>query len=129
MARVGARGGLTPNEAREAAPDTVLLLHYEDMHQDLTTHIRRLGEFLGKDLSSHAVEEIATHCAFPSMPANALTNPGLTEPEGSLRRFRRLRKGIVGDWQNHFTDDQNWRFNVVWDQKMGATTLWHSYAQ
>lgn len=110
-------------------PDTVLILHYEAMQQDLAAHVRRLGAFLDKDLSSRAVEAIAAHCAFESMQANAFTNPGLTEPEGSLRRFRRLRKGMVGDWQMHFTDDQNRRFKAVWDQKMGDTTLWHYYMQ
>jgi hypothetical protein len=42
----------------------------------------------------------------------------------SIARF--LRKGVVGDWRNHFTAVQNERFQVVWDQKMGGTTL-HQY--
>jgi hypothetical protein len=29
-----------------------------------------------------------------------------------------VRKGVVGDWRNHFTEAQNERFNVLWEQKM-----------
>lgn len=39
--------------------DNVLVLRYEDMHQDFVTHIRRLGTFLDQPLSSHAVAAIA----------------------------------------------------------------------
>ena len=38
---------------------SVLVLHYEDMQQDLATHIRRLGTFLGRQLSPQAVAAIA----------------------------------------------------------------------
>jgi hypothetical protein len=42
----------------------------------------------------------------------------------SIARF--LRQGVVGDWRNHFTAEQNTRFNAVWEQKMGSTAL-HQY--
>ena len=36
----------------------------------------------------------------------------------SIARF--LRKGVVGDWKNHFTAEQEARFQAVWEQKMGV---------
>lgn len=32
-----------------------------------------------------------------------------------------LRKGIVGDWRNYFTDEQNQRFNDLYLQKMSSS--------
>jgi Sulfotransferase domain len=88
----------------------VLGLRYEDTHQDL---------------SSHAVAAIADYASFASMSVNPFTNrQGNPLMDFSIARF--LRKGVVGDWRNHFTAVQNERFQVVWDQKMGGTTL-HQY--
>lgn len=107
--------------------DNVLVLFYEDMQQDLPTHIRRLGAFLGKHLSDHAVAAIATHCSFESMSANPWTNrAGSPMMDLSIARF--LRKGVVGDWRTVFTAEQNERFQVVWEQKMDGTALAQHFA-
>jgi len=111
---------------QECAGD-VLVLRYEDMHQDLATHIRRLGAFLGKDLSPHAVAAIADYASFASMSVNPFTNrAGNPLMDFSIARF--LRKGVVGDWSNHFTAEQNARFQAVWDQKLGGTALQQYFA-
>jgi len=44
----------------------------------------------------------------------------------SIARF--LRKGVVGDWKNHFTAEQDARFKVVWEQKMGGTALYQYFS-
>ena len=105
----------------------MLVLHYEDMQQDLATHIRRLGTFLGWHLSPQAVAAIADYASFESMSANPFTNrEGNPMMDFSIARF--LRKGVVGDWKNHFTAEQDARFQAVWEQKMGGTTLYQYFA-
>jgi Sulfotransferase domain len=105
----------------------VLVLHYEDMQQDLATHIRRLATFLGRHLSQQAVAAIADYASFESMSANPFTNrEGNPMMDFSIARF--LRKGVVGDWRNHFTAEQDARFKAVWEQKMGGTALYQSLA-
>ena len=44
----------------------------------------------------------------------------------SVARF--LRQGVVGDWWNYFTAEQNARFQAVWDQKLGGTALGPHFA-
>jgi hypothetical protein len=44
----------------------------------------------------------------------------------SIARF--LRKGVVGDWRNHFTAEQDVRFKAVWEQKMGGTALYQYFS-
>jgi hypothetical protein len=103
----------------------VLVLHYEDMQQDLATHIRRLGTFLGRHLSPQAVAAIADYASFANMSVNPFTNrEGNPMMDFSIARF--LRKGVVGDWVTHFTAEQNERFNTVGEQKMRGTP-WHQY--
>ena len=105
----------------------VLVFRYEDMQQDLATHIRRLGRFLGRPLSPHAVAAIADYASFASMSVNPFTNRAENPMmDFSIARF--LRKGVVGDWRNHFTAEQNTRFNTVGEQKMGGTVLRQYFA-
>jgi sulfotransferase len=105
----------------------VLVLHYEDMQQDLATHIRRLGTFLGRHLSPQAVAAIADYASFESMSVNPFTNrEGNPMMDFSIARF--LRKGVVGDWRNHFTAEQDVRFKAVWEQKMGGTALYQHFS-
>ena len=102
--------------------DNVLILLYDEMNKDLATHVCRLGEFLGKDLSAQAVAAIAGHCSFQSMRTNPFTskerNPMM---DFTIATF--LRKGIVSDWRNQFTVAQNRRFNALWARKMENTEL------
>jgi hypothetical protein len=109
----------------QASTDTVLQYRYEDMQQDLSAQIRRLGAFFGKRLSPHAVAAIADYASFASMSVNPFTNrEGNPMMDFSIARF--LRKGVVGDWVTHFTAEQNERFNTIGEQKMRGTT-WHQY--
>lgn len=106
----------------------VMVLRYEDMHQDLAMHIRRMGAFLGQPLSPHAVAAIADYASFASMSVNPFTNrEGNPLMDFSIARF--LRKGGVGDWRNHFTAAQNERFQAVWEQQMGGTALQQDFAR
>jgi hypothetical protein len=101
----------------EQNPGNMLMLHYEDMREDLAAQIRRMGAFLHSALSPQAVAAIAAHCSFQSMSANPFTNrEGDSIMDSSIARF--LRKGVVGDWKNYFTEHQNERFDAELERKM-----------
>jgi hypothetical protein len=100
-------------------PGNMHVLHYEDMLRNLTTQIRRMSPFLHKELSPQAVSAIAAHCSFQGMRANPFTNrQGDPIMDSSIAPF--LRKGIVGDWRNYFTEEQTERFDAEWERKMGG---------
>ncbi len=106
----------------QKSPTNVLVLHYEDMKHDLAAQIRRMGAFLGKELSPQAVAAIAEYGTFERMRANPYTNRD-GNPRVDFSIAHPMRKGEVGDWRNYFTTEQDERFKAVWDQKMGGTGL------
>ncbi|KAK3785330.1 hypothetical protein RRG08_045556 [Elysia crispata] len=91
----------------------VKTIAYEDMKQDGLAVVRDVAQFLELPANEQLFQEIVTACSFEklktkdearSMPANLQrTVPG----NKSLKLFR---KGVIGDWKNHFTVTQNETF-------------------
>ena len=87
----------------------LLFVFYEDMKKDLPSAIRKISSFLGKELTDAEVEDTAKNQSFEGMKAtDAQTQAeertqalGIFKEDGSAF----LRKGVVGDWKNYFTDD------------------------
>lgn len=99
--------------------DRILHLTYEEMVQDLHGVIRRMSSFLGTELSPETVDRVADHCSFGNMKNNSMSNYSLVPQDimdSSKSPF--LRKGIAGDWRNHFSADQDAKFTAVIQQEM-----------
>ncbi|XP_054898145.1 sulfotransferase family 2, cytosolic sulfotransferase 3 isoform X1 [Poeciliopsis prolifica] len=91
--------------------DRMLFITYEEMVQDLPASIRRISDFLRRNLSEEVIQKIAEHCSFQSMKANPMSNFSLC-PKQYMDSDKSpfLRKGIAGDWKNHFNSEQLARF-------------------
>ncbi|XP_060110452.1 sulfotransferase 2B1-like [Heteronotia binoei] len=97
---------------------------YEELHQDLRGCVQRLSAFLGCPLQPGQVEAIQEHSSFASMKENAMVNYSLIPQEildPSKGTF--MRKGVVGDWRNHFSAEQSALFNRRYQQEMGGCSL------
>ncbi|CAG12881.1 unnamed protein product, partial [Tetraodon nigroviridis] len=84
--------------------DRIMFITYEEMVQDLPAALRRLSEFLGCNLSDQVIQKIAEHCSFKMMKKNPMSNFSLVPSQymdSSKSPF--LRKGVAGDWKNHFS--------------------------
>lgn len=106
----------------------MLFITYEEMIQDLHAAMKRIVEFLGKDLSEEQLDSVVKHSTFTNMrkipQANYEQVPGelLNHHQGKF-----MRKGTIGDWKNHFTVAQNERFDEVFKQEMKdfpVTFIW-----
>ena len=85
---------------------------FEDMKKDLASNVRKVAKFLGKELTDENVEAMVDHLSFKKMK----NNPAVNKEEGkAIRLFNEsgsfMRKGEVGDWKNHFTDEMNKRMD------------------
>ncbi|OCT58848.1 sulfotransferase family cytosolic 1B member 1 [Xenopus laevis] len=102
----------------------VLYLFYEDMIEDPKREIRKVMSFLGKDLPDLVVEKICQHTSFKAMKENPLTNYSSVPSavmDQSISPF--MRKGIAGDWKNHFTVAQSELFDEYYDRELAGTEL------
>ncbi|XP_031729554.1 sulfotransferase family 2, cytosolic sulfotransferase 3 isoform X1 [Anarrhichthys ocellatus] len=94
--------------------DRIMYITYEEMVQDLPAALRRISDFLGRNLSEEAIQKIAEHCSFKTMKNNNMSNFSLVPKKymnSDTSPF--LRKGVAGDWKNHFSPEQLARFTSV----------------
>lgn len=102
----------------------ILYLFYEDLKMNPKHEIRKLAEFIGKNLDDNVLEKIVHHTSFDVMKQNPMANYSSIPTEymnQSISPF--MRKGSVGDWKNHFTVAQNERFDEDYKKKMANTSL------
>ncbi|XP_010592458.1 sulfotransferase 1E1 isoform X1 [Loxodonta africana] len=102
----------------------ILFLFYEDMHEDIRKEVIKVIHFLGREPSEELVETIVNHTSFQEMKNNPTTNYTAIPDEFMNQKVSPfMRKGIVGDWKNHFTVALNERFDMHYEQEMKGSTL------
>ncbi|KAM4651433.1 sulfotransferase 2B1-like isoform 2-T3 [Discoglossus pictus] len=96
-----------------------LYVTYEDLHKDLRGNIIKICKFLGKEFDEATIDSITENSTFKNMKENSMANFTLL-PELYMdhKKSPFMRKGISGDWQNHFTVAQNEYFDKVYKEKM-----------
>lgn len=102
----------------------ILYIFYEDLKMNPKHEIRKLAEFIGKNLDDEVLDKIIHHTSFDVMKQNPMANYSLIPAEimnHSISPF--MRKGEVGDWKHHFTVAQNERFDEDYKKKMANTSL------
>ena len=97
-------------------------MKYEDMKMDLPGSVKRISKSMGYSLEESVINTIAKQCTIESMRADPLGNPDeyLTFVD---KNTSFLRKGIVGDWKNHFSDEQSLRFDAEYAKRMAGSGL------
>ena len=98
----------------------VLFLKYEDMKKDLMASVETIAKFIGCTPSKEGLEAIVQQCGFESMKSNPLVNYSW-ESAHEAKPF--MRKGMVGDWKNLFTDDQSALFDTTYTERMKGSGL------
>ncbi|CAL1610678.1 unnamed protein product [Knipowitschia caucasica] len=104
--------------------DRILYITYEEMKEDLPTALRKISRFLGKNLREEVIQKIAENCSFTVMKNNPMSNFSLVPKvymDSDKSPF--LRKGVAGDWKNHFTSEQLSHLNSVITKELDGFTL------
>ncbi|XP_072463548.1 sulfotransferase 2B1 isoform X2 [Notamacropus eugenii] len=121
---------------RMEGKDNFLLITYEELQEDLRGSVQRISEFLDHPLEEAALDSVVQNSTFRTMKENTMCNFTLL-PSILLdqRQGAFLRKGVCGDWKNHFTEtqcevfDQSYREQMQglhttfpWDEDPGDTS-------
>ncbi|XP_053545900.1 sulfotransferase 2B1-like [Bombina bombina] len=102
-----------------AGKENFMLHSYEDMQKDLRGSIKKIAKFIGKELEEETLESIVQNVTFENMKENCMANFSLL-PDLYMDQKKSpfMRKGISGDWKNHFTVAQNEYFDQIYKEKM-----------
>ncbi|XP_004440281.1 PREDICTED: sulfotransferase family cytosolic 2B member 1 [Ceratotherium simum simum] len=104
---------------RMQGKENFLFITYEELQQDLRRSVQRICQFLGRPLGEEALGSVVAHSTFGAMKANAMSNYTLLPPTVlDQRQGAFLRKGVCGDWKNHFTVAQSEAFDRVYREQM-----------
>ncbi|XP_076365592.1 sulfotransferase 1B1-like isoform X2 [Tachypleus tridentatus] len=106
-------------------PDKVLFISYEELKVDLEGMIERIANFLDRSLRPEAIKNIAYHCSFDQMKNNNMVNREQLPVTDffNMSHTKFMRKGIIGDWKNYFTPEQNEAVERVCEEKMADSGL------
>lgn len=109
----------------------VLFITYEDMCEDMEGNIRKIAEFLGKNLSDKDVKFIEHHCSFDNMKNNAQVNyewmRHLGVWDNKDKDNSHIRKGKIGEWRLYFNKETNYQINRMVAHKLNASGLTFKY--
>ncbi|XP_051280528.1 cytosolic sulfotransferase 3-like [Dicentrarchus labrax] len=97
-------------------------MFYEDLIEDTGREIDKLCCFLGLTPSVEKKKKITSGVQFDNMKKNDIVNHS-TIPFMDFKISPFMRKGMVGDWKNHFTVTQNEQFDEDYKKKMRDPTL------
>lgn len=102
----------------------MLFIFYEDLKEDIRKEVLKLIQFLGRKPSEELVDKIIQHTSFQEMKNNPSTNYTMLPDEMMNQKISPfMRKGISGDWKNHFTVALNEKFDKHYEQQMKGSTL------
>ena len=102
------------SEAKLNNLDHSIVLYYEDLKEDMFVQLKKLAQFLGKHHNDEFLAKIAEKTNISYVKRNKdLSMHDVMMQDGSL-----YRKGVIGDWRNHFTADQARRFDAIIESKM-----------
>ncbi|KAK2967115.1 hypothetical protein RJ640_018230 [Escallonia rubra] len=122
--------------AKELAPLTLPEAYelfcqgYEDMKREPSVHLKRLAKFMGQPFSMEEekkglVEEILKLCSFENLSNLEVNKAGIQHCSDQLvianRHF--FRKGQIGDWENHLTEEMKDRLARITEQKLQGSGL------
>jgi len=109
----------------------VLFLLYEDMKMNIVDCVGKIGDFLGGSFSQviddpTTFKNVLKYSSFDTMRKT----PTMWASERAPQFAPFIRKGKVGDWRSHFSEEQSKRLQSKFQTKLSGTEaefLWKDY--
>jgi len=98
---------------------TVLLLKYAQMKADPKGQVKRIADFLGLERDDEFLEKVVKSSSIDEMRKTRGAQLNSIFTEEAVKAGGLYRKGIVGDWQKYFTEEQAEEFDKVFQKHLG----------
>lgn len=91
--------------------------------------IQLICDFIGHPLSQEKIDLIARQCSFESMKTNTMVNREALPVADlfDMRQSKFMRKGIIGDWRNHFSEEESQQFDALYRERLQKIGLDMAY--
>lgn len=99
----------------------ILFLKYEDMKNDHAGNVSKLASFLDLQADPQLIDRVVALSSFKSMTSNQNTNFDWVPQKAD--KPKHFRKGDIGDWRNHFSEEQSQQMDALFLEKMKGTGL------
>lgn len=77
----------------------VILVTYEELKEDTYKHVKRIADHCGIDISHEKLVKLCDHVDIKNMQKNSAV-------QHKVATSNFIRKGAVGEWAQHFTEEQ-----------------------
>ncbi|XP_065177512.1 amine sulfotransferase-like [Sycon ciliatum] len=111
-------------ECAASKDERVLYVRYEDMKQKPREVIQQVADFLELPIDEAIIDLTIEKSSFAKMQKDNHANMSWRKEEFRANAEPFMRKGTVGDWKNHFSDEeQNKHFNEIFTEKLAGTKV------
>jgi len=101
----------------------IFYIDYESLHVDFDKIVMKLNKFLDlKHLSNEDLESIKERCSFDRMKVDSNANMSRFAHRRKPDSEEFLRKGKVGDWENHISEKDSERIDAITESYFKKTT-------
>ncbi|XP_062572863.1 sulfotransferase 1A1-like [Saccostrea cucullata] len=100
-------------QAAQQNPKKILIVYYEDMKKNGLETMKHISSFLGFSSDPTFLQAVYDECTFDKVKERE---------KDTIWKFI-YRKGEVGDWKSMFTEEQNEKFDQVFNEQMKDSKL------
>jgi hypothetical protein len=101
----------------------IYFVKYEDIINNQREEIAKIVRFCDRELTDEKLDIITEATAFKTMKANPMTNAMNFTKEIDSKVSPFMRKGVAGDWKNHFSREQNEIMDKLIEERLRGTGL------
>ena len=104
----------------------VIFFTYEDMKADIKREVQRLVNFLEVSVSEDVIDHVCSQSSFGTM-SDRFAKDQMVKKYVDPKISPFLRKGQIGDWKNHFNEEENKYIDDLIRKRIDGTGLVFKY--
>ncbi|KAM9155257.1 sulfotransferase 6B1-like [Pangshura tecta] len=96
--------------------ENVMVITYDELKENQTLGLKKIADFFGFSLSEEEIQIVAEKNSFKAMKEKSF------ETHGTFGKIF-FRKGIIGDWKDHFSEAQSKEMDRKFEECLAGTKL------